>query len=995
MTSPMMSPMMSIEPILVLSMPLLAASIILLFKNRLGEKVYLIGALALTAGFALSIRLLYRVGLPGSVPIHLQPFFLAGGVLQFGFYVDRLAAVMMTLISGIGILISLFSIRYMQQDPGRVRYHSLLLLTIFALLCMVSSDNLLMLFVFWQLLTFLLSLLSHNYAHRPTVEGAFKTYTVLRVGDVAFLSGIVLAYGVYGTVDFHQLFASAAETHRTLSLGPGGWPSIDAATAVTLLIFVGAMSKSVQFPMHFWLPGLLFAPTPVTALLHAGIINAGGFLLNRLAPLYGLAPTTLHVAFAVGLLTMFLGASMMLVQNDIKKTLGYSTIGQMGYMIMECGLGAFALAIFHLIAHGLFKATAFLNCGSVIHAARQEPRLPPSDDIEEDAERVEFSPLTWGAGFATSLILPLIILLAAHGALNIPLLDSQGAVIFLFFSWVTSSQAILSLYRLKAVASWKVAAAMLMTLLLVVVTYLLAAERFTYFLYPDPTEVARYFHAAALPGWLFDILVAATALFIILGWVILYAKTHGQTIRLSDWVKVLQVRLYVLFMNRLYIEAFYISLGRRLFRFLCRLDQSPLFPYLWAGIALGFAAPGVLSSTGSIGNLSAANVALLFFAALMLPLFPLHRLYLSALTRFPGSLSIVLALLLPAAGLYVLTGLLPETPPQLLRAASVLALFGALYGTLKAVVQFRVRQLLAYAGIALFSILWWHLGIAGRITPQAAVFAVGVALVTGGLLFAWHRLEARYGEIDLDRIGGLARPMPRFGLLLSLLVMAAMGLPPFGLFSGYVEMLLNPPLGLSAMAIGTTGGIAWGLTIVLLTWLAASWYFFRLMQRLLFGPHRTEIVYDDFRWSEVASLLIVLLILLAIGVTPYRYLGWSPPTDRQIVNMSQNQVVLRSKQTRAPDALNQRAYASVEGETGTAPTVSEERALPGRARGVGASEDSLEADRTGPHVESSATRAPDALNQRAYASVEGEAHPATSDEGATRAPTIELRLWNK
>ena len=138
------------------------------------------------------------------------------------------------------------------------------------------------------------------------------------------------------------------------------------------------MSKSAQFPLHMWLPDSLYAPTPVHALLHAGIINAGGFLLARLAPLYALSPATLHLVFAVGMLTALLGSSMMLVQNDIKKTLGYSTIGQMGFMIMECGLGAYGLAIFHLIAHGLFKGTIFLNCGYVIHAARQEPRQPPA-----------------------------------------------------------------------------------------------------------------------------------------------------------------------------------------------------------------------------------------------------------------------------------------------------------------------------------------------------------------------------------------------------------------------------------------------------------------------------------------------------------------------------------------------------------------------------------------------------------------------------------------
>ena len=317
--------------------------------------------------------------------------------------------------------------------------------------CMVSSVNLMMLFLFWQILSYMLYLLAHNHTHLATLEGAFRTFTLLRVGDVAFLSGIVLAHQLYGTLEFQALFAKAAESPVTLSLWPG--IEIGGATAVTLLLFVGAMSKSAQFPIHIWLPRSLYAPTPVHALLHAGIINAGGFLINRLAPLYGLSSTTLHVAFVVGTLTAVLGATMMLAQNDIKKTLGFSTIGQMGYMIMECGLGAFSLAVFHLIAHGLFKATVFLNCGNVIHKARQEPESPHADPL---AEEQEFSRLTWFTGFMTTLLIPLLILLVTHGVLRIPLLESQGTVIFLFFIWITSSQAILTLTRLRAVASWKV-----------------------------------------------------------------------------------------------------------------------------------------------------------------------------------------------------------------------------------------------------------------------------------------------------------------------------------------------------------------------------------------------------------------------------------------------------------------------------------------------------------------------------------------------------------
>ena len=370
----------------------------------------------------------------------------------------------------------------------------------------------------------------------------------MRVADTAFLAGIALAYQLYGTLEFQELFARAAKTPITLS-----WPGMEigGATAVTLLFFIGAMGKSAQFPIHLWLPGSLYAPTPVHALLHAGIINAGGFLINRLAPLFGLSSTTLHVAFVVGTLTAVLGASTMLAQNDIKKTLGFSTIGQMGYMIMECGLGAFSLAVFHLIAHGLFKATVFLNCGNVIHKARQEPHFP---HVDNQADEEGLSRLTWGTGFVTTLFIPLLILLVTHGVLRIPLLESQGTVIFLFFIWITSSQAILTLTRLRQVASWKVSAAMLMTLLFIVFVYLFAAESFTAFLYPNPDEVASYFKAAALPDWLFDLIIVMATVLTIASWSYLYLTAHGRTVWMPAWIEGLRIRLYLPFMNRLYAD---------------------------------------------------------------------------------------------------------------------------------------------------------------------------------------------------------------------------------------------------------------------------------------------------------------------------------------------------------------------------------------------------------------------------------------------------------
>jgi NADH-quinone oxidoreductase subunit L len=551
-------------------LPLLAVIIVLVGQPETQHGRMRLGVLPLAAAFVGSVMALAVVVSEGAVSIRLyDPSSIANLALPLGFYIDRLSAVMMVLISAVGTIIYRYSVNYMYQDPGYRRFLALLGFTTFVLLCMVSSANLVMLVVFWQLLSYLLYLLAHNLTHAATLEGAYRTFTLLRVGDVAFLAGIALGHSLYGTIEFQELFARAAETPIMLSPLPG--VEISGPTAVALLLFIGAMSKSVQFPLHIWLPHSLYAPTPVTALLHAGIINAGGFLINRLAPLYGLSPATLHVAFVVGTLTAILGASMMLTQNDIKKTLGFSTIGQMGYMIMECGLGAFALAVFHLIAHALFKATAFLNCGNVIHKARQEPMFPHTNQPNEQAE---FSRLTWSTGFFTTLLMPLMILLVTHGVLQIPIRDSQGAVIFLFFIWVTSSQAILTLTRLRAVASWKVSAVMLLTLLVVVFTYLFAAERFTAFLYPDREEVASYFRAAALPGPLFDGLVAMMTLLILVGWFYLYARTRGHRMPMPSWLEKLHVHLYVVFMNRLYLDVVYAKLALAVMRVASRVDKG-------------------------------------------------------------------------------------------------------------------------------------------------------------------------------------------------------------------------------------------------------------------------------------------------------------------------------------------------------------------------------------------------------------------------------------
>ncbi|CAI2717555.1 putative NADH-quinone oxidoreductase, subunit L [Nitrospina watsonii] len=500
----------------------------------------------------------------GSIHIMLWPVNSdPSAVFKVGLLIDRLTAVMMVLITSVSTIIHVYSIRYLEGDPGYARFYALLSFITFVILSLVCSSNLFMLFVFWSLLSWALYLiLVFNCSHPDAKKNAFKTFFVHRVGDVSFLFGIFLTYKYYGTLEFSELF-EAAKRSQTISLLPGNLFDVNVVSLITLLIFVGAMAKSAQFPLHVWLPDTMDSPTPVSALMHAGIVNAGGFLLNRLAPFYALSPTTLHVVFVIGALTVLLGASMMLVQNDIKKTLGFSTMGQMGYMVMECGLGAFALAIFHLIAHGLFKATLFLGAGQGIHEARNEPEFP-----DASAHQPVQAPthLTWITGLILTLIMPLVILMLAHDVLDVPLKDANGTVIFLFFGWVTASQAMFSLYRLYPVGSWAAVSTMVGALFLIVFVYLWAGEAFTHFIYHQPGVAAGFFKAAALHPRVFDMLVLMATVLIVFGWVVLYTNSKGQAIFMRSWILSIRNQMYILLINRFYLDLAYVRCGDNLLR---------------------------------------------------------------------------------------------------------------------------------------------------------------------------------------------------------------------------------------------------------------------------------------------------------------------------------------------------------------------------------------------------------------------------------------------
>lgn len=561
-----------ITPILILLFPLLAGVYIWLFGNHMANvHVAKVGVTGAWASAFLAVWNLYHISSHGTVHFDLWTLDYEGASLfKAGMLVDRLTAVMMMLITSVSVVINTYSVRYLEGDPGYTRFFGLLSFLTFVILALVSSPNLLMLFIFWQLLGLALYLLlNFNYSHPDACRNGFKSFFIHRIGDVGFLFGIFLAYKYFGTLEFSELFQAAADNARTVSLLPGNALEVNVITLIGLSIFVGAIAKSSQFPLHVWLPDTMDSPTPVSALMHAGIINAGGFLLNRLAPFYALSPSTLHFVFFIGVLTVLMGASMMLVQNDIKKTLGFSTVAQMGYMIMECGLGAFALAIFHLIAHGFFKASLFLGAGTGIHKSREEPKNPHSHDHDHAPKHENgesSSQLTWATGLGITLMMPLIILMVAHDILDIHLQDAHGAVIFLFFMWVTASQVMFSLYRLQAVDSWKVACTMIGALFFIGFVYLWAGEEFTHFLYPGPGEADGYFMAAAFPPLVFDIIILISTILILFGWFVVYTNAKGQKVFITDWLASIRKHMYILLINRFYIDRIYARWNNNILR---------------------------------------------------------------------------------------------------------------------------------------------------------------------------------------------------------------------------------------------------------------------------------------------------------------------------------------------------------------------------------------------------------------------------------------------
>lgn len=309
----------------------------------------------------------------------------SGGLdFEWAFRIDTLTAVMFVVVNTVSTLVHLYSIGYMHHDPHRPRFFAYLSLFTFAMLMLVTSDNLAQMFFGWEGVGLASYLLIGFWYKKPSASAAaMKAFIVNRVGDFGFVLGISGIFVLFGSINFETIFATAQSYLPAEGAADAGQVVINlfgmhldkghALTGICLLLFMGAMGKSAQFLLHTWLPDAMEGPTPVSALIHAAtMVTAGVFLVARMSPVFELSPDALTVVTLIGAITAFFAATVGLVQNDIKRVIAYSTCSQLGYMFVALGLGAYGAAVFHLFTHAFFKALLFLGAGSVIHAVDGE-----------------------------------------------------------------------------------------------------------------------------------------------------------------------------------------------------------------------------------------------------------------------------------------------------------------------------------------------------------------------------------------------------------------------------------------------------------------------------------------------------------------------------------------------------------------------------------------------------------------------------------------------
>ena len=360
--------------------PLAGALLVGIFGTKMGGNLigraasHTIAIAGVALSFALSAQVLWQVLTQGaSYNGTVYEWANIGGlVMEVGFMVDGLTAMMMCVVTFVSLMVHIYTMGYMREDPGYKRFFSYISLFTFAMLMLVMSNNLLQLFFGWEAVGLVSYLLIGFWYNKPTAIFAnFKAFMVNRVGDFGFILGIGLIASTVGSLNYNDIFAFAQEgKFAGLTLGSSfagaDWALI---TVICICLFIGAMGKSAQFPLHVWLPDSMEGPTPISALIHAAtMVTAGIFMVARMSYLYELSDTALNLIMILGSITALFMGILGIIQNDIKRVVAYSTLSQLGYMTVALGASAYSVAVFHLMTHAFFKALLFLGAGAVIVA---------------------------------------------------------------------------------------------------------------------------------------------------------------------------------------------------------------------------------------------------------------------------------------------------------------------------------------------------------------------------------------------------------------------------------------------------------------------------------------------------------------------------------------------------------------------------------------------------------------------------------------------------
>lgn len=383
-------------------LPLIAAAIVGLFGSCLPRyAAHYLTILGVGASFVLS-ALVFKATLDGFTHNADLYTWLVSGDIQFsvGFLIDNLTAMMMVVVTFVSLMVHIYTIGYMHEDPGYSRFFSYISLFTFAMLMLVMSNNFMQLFFGWEAVGLVSYLLIGFWYTRPTaIYANLKAFLVNRVGDFGFLLGIGLVLTYFGTLDYAEVFSAApAMANMEISLFSNTTWSL--MTVTCILLFIGAMGKSAQVPLHVWLPDSMEGPTPISALIHAAtMVTAGIFMVARMSPLFELSTTALSFVLVIGAITALFMGLLGIIQNDIKRVVAYSTLSQLGYMTVALGVSAYSAAIFHLMTHAFFKALLFLGAGSVIMGMHHD------QDIRHMGNLKKYFPVTWITSLIGSLAL--------------------------------------------------------------------------------------------------------------------------------------------------------------------------------------------------------------------------------------------------------------------------------------------------------------------------------------------------------------------------------------------------------------------------------------------------------------------------------------------------------------------------------------------------------------------------------------------------------------